>query len=221
MLKSISLNLMLISLITVSCTSQNNSSMMEKENALDVNIDNIPADELEIATLGGGCFWCVEAIYQNVEGVYAVVSGYSGGTKETADYKTVCSGTTDHVEVVQVKFNPKVIGFADVLEIFWNTHNPTTPNRQGNDVGPQYRSAIFYHSDAQKEIAEKSIKEVASEVWDDPIVTEVIPFDTFYEAEDYHQDYYSNVGNRNPYCTIVITPKVKKFKKLFSDKLKQ
>lgn len=189
-------------------------------NQLNVN-DPIPADQLELATLGGGCFWCVEAVYQDVEGIYSVESGYSGGTKETADYKKVSAGMTDHAEVVQVKFNPQVISYADVLEIFWNTHDPTTLNRQGNDVGTQYRSVIFYHSDEQKQIAEQSKKEVAPQVWDKPIVTQIAPFKAFYAAEDYHQDYYNNVGDRNPYCTYIITPKVQKMKKLFGDKLKK
>ena len=177
-------------------------------------------EQLETATLGGGCFWCVEAVYQEVEGVESVVSGYSGGREETADYKTVCSGTTDHAEVIQLKFDPSVISYAEILEIFWSTHNPTTPNRQGNDVGPQYRSVIFYHSEAQRQTAEQSKAEVAADLWDDPIVTEISPFEAFYTAEDYHQDYYQNVGNRNPYCTFVITPKMKKFRKQFSSKLK-
>lgn len=186
-----------------------------------MNTDNIPADQLELATLGGGCFWCTEAVYQNVEGVYAVESGYSGGTKENADYKKVSTGQTKHAEVIQVKFNPQVVSFEEVLEIFWSTHDPTTLNRQGNDVGPQYRSVIFYHDDRQKAIAEQSKKEVATKVWNDPIVTEIAPFEAFYVAEEYHQDYYKNVGDRNPYCTYIITPKVNKLKKLFSDKLKK
>lgn len=182
--------------------------------------DTTPTEGLETATLGGGCFWCVEAIYQDVKGIYSVVSGYSGGTPETADYKTVCSGATDHAEVVQVRFDPKVISFAEILEIFWSTHNPTTLNRQGNDVGPQYRSVIFYHNVEQKRIALQSKAEVAPKIWDDPIVTEISPFTGFYPAEDYHQDYYNNVGDRNPYCTFVITPKVSKFRKQFAEKLK-
>lgn len=210
--------LSLFSLPVLSCGAQNSSDM--KKNP-DMNTDNIPTDQLEVATLGGGCFWCVEAIYQNVDGVYAVESGYSGGSAETADYKTVCTGTTRHAEVVQVKFNPQVISFSEVLEIFFSTHDPTTPNRQGADVGPQYRSVIFYHSDEQKAAAEKAKAEYAPQIWPDPVVTEISPFETFYAAEDYHQNYYENVGNRNPYCTFVITPKVKKLKKLFGDKLKE
>jgi methionine-S-sulfoxide reductase len=133
----------------------------------------------------------------------------------------VGSGTTKHAEVVQIKFNPQLISFSEILEVFWNVHDPTTLNRQGNDVGPQYRSAIFYHNEKQKAEAEKSIRETAAEIWEKPIVTEVAPFEAYYPAEDYHQDYYNLVGDRNPYCTIVITPKVQKFKKLFPDKVKE
>lgn len=209
-------------LFFLSCIYEHQDTMRnENRKNSDMSLDSIPAENLETATLGGGCFWCVEAVFQEVEGIHKVVSGYSGGTAETANYKAVCSGATDHAEVVQVHFNPQVISFADLLEIFWSTHDPTTPNRQGNDVGPQYRSVIFYHSDHQREVAEQSKSEVAPRIWDDPIVTEISPFESFYEAEDYHQDYYQNVGNRNPYCTFVITPKVKKLRKLFSDKLKK
>mgnify|MGYP000013170021 CR=1 FL=1 len=189
---------------------------------MDTNNNNLTnTNSTELATLGGGCFWCVEAVYQNIEGVLKVESGYSGGTKETADYKKVSSGSTNHVEVIQVTFNPNVISYTEILELFWSAHDPTTPNRQGNDVGPQYRSAIFYHGDEQKRIAEQSKKETATQVWNKPIVTEIVPFEAFYVAEDYHQDYYNSVGDRNPYCTFVITPKVQKIKKMFSSKLKK
>lgn len=174
----------------------------------------------QLATLGGGCFWCTEAVFQEVEGVHSVTSGYSGGSAETADYKTVCSGTTRHAEVVQVEFDPQVISYADILEIFWATHDPTTPNRQGNDVGPQYRSVIFYHDEEQKKTAERSKAEAAPQLWGRPIVTEISPFEALFPAEEYHQNYFKNVGNRNPYCTFVITPKVQKFRKNFKDKLK-
>ena len=187
----------------------------------DMKTENISAADKEVITLGGGCFWCVEAIYQEVEGVYSVESGYSGGAEADANYKAVCSGMTGHAEVVQVTFNPKVIPLEDILRIFWSTHDPTTLNRQGGDVGPQYRSAIFYRNDTQKAIAEKSINEVASALWDDPIVTTLEPFLEYYPAEDYHQNYYTLVGNRNSYCTFVITPKVSKFRKEFADKLKK
>lgn len=187
----------------------------------DMKTENIATADKEVITLAGGCFWCVEAIYQEVEGVYSVVSGYSGGSEADANYKAVCSGMTGHAEAVQVTFNPKVISLEDILRIFWSTHDPTTLNRQGADVGPQYRSTIFYANAQQKAIAEKSIKEVASTLWDNPIVTTLEQFVDFYPAEDYHQDYYNLVGNRNSYCTFVITPKVTKFRKEFADKLKK
>ena len=183
-------------------------------------MNNKPNNLTQMATLGGGCFWCTEAVFQEVQGVISVTSGYSGGTPETADYKLVCSGTTRHAEVVQVEFDPAVISYEDILEIFWATHDPTTLNRQGNDVGPQYRSVIFYHSEEQKAAAERSKTTVAPKIWDRPIVTEISPFEEFFTAEEYHQEYYLNVGNRNPYCTFVITPKVQKFRKNFKDKLK-
>ena len=187
---------------------QNQAMMMQNEN-------------YEVATLGGGCFWCVEAIYQEVDGIISVVSGYSGGRAETANYESVCSGTTMHAEVTQITFDTNKISFAEILEIFWSTHDPTTLNRQGNDVGPQYRSVVFYHNEEQKAIAKKSAKEVATQIWDDQIVTEISPFDKFYKAEDYHQDYFIRVGNRNPYCTFIISPKVNKFRKNFKEKLKK
>lgn len=177
-------------------------------------------NQFALATLGGGCFWCVEAIFEQVEGVHHVMSGYSGGDKATADYKTVCSGTTKHAEVVQVSFDPEVIIYREILEIFFTTHDPTTPNRQGNDVGPQYRSVVFYHDEAQKAVVEEVKANYAPQVWDAPIVTEIAPFEDFFPAEDYHHGYYSKVGERNPYCTFVITPKVSKFRKLFSHKMK-
>ena len=177
------------------------------------------SNQLALATLGGGCFWCVEAIFEQVEGVHAVMSGYSGGDKATADYKTVCSGTTKHAEVVQVSFDPSVTSYQEILEIFFTTHDPTTPNRQGNDVGPQYRSVVFYHDEAQKATVEAVKADYAPQVWDAPIVTEIAPFEEFFPAEAYHHGYYGKVGERNPYCTFVITPKVSKFRKLFSHKM--
>lgn len=176
--------------------------------------------DYEIATLGGGCFWCTEAVYEKIEGVKKVVSGYSGGSKVDAVYEKVASGRTQHAEVIQITFDPNVLDYAEILEIFWVAHDPTTLNRQGNDVGPQYRSVIFYHSEEQRAKAEKSIKEVAPTIWDSEIVTQLEAFEAFFEAEDYHQDYYDKVGARNPYCTFVITPKLKKIDKIFSDKLK-
>lgn len=177
-------------------------------------------NQLQTATIGGGCFWCTEAIFEQVQGVESVVSGYSGGTKETADYKTVCSGTTQHAEVIQVHFDPKEISYGEILEIFFATHDPTTLNRQGNDRGPQYRSVIFYHNEEQQKIAEVKKQDFAPTLWDDPIVTEVSAFDTFYAAENYHQGYYESTGDRNPYCSFVITPKVSKFRKQFAHRLK-
>lgn len=161
------------------------------------------------ATLGGGCFWCLEALYQRVPGVQQVVSGYAGGHVANPTYKEVCSGTTGHAEVVQVTFDPGTISFAEVLAWFWEAHDPTTLNRQGNDVGPQYRSIILYHDEAQKEVAEAS-RTAAGEHFSDPIVTEIVPLETFYPAEDYHQDYFANNPNQ-PYCRVVIAPKVRKF----------
>lgn len=177
--------------------------------------------QLETATLGGGCFWCVEAVYQDVKGVERVVSGYAGGHVENPTYQQVCTGRTGHAEVAQITFDPDVISYEEILYIFWRVHDPTTLNRQGNDVGPQYRSAIFYHNEKQKETAERSLAEAeAAKVWPNPIVTEIAPLDTFYEAEDYHQNYYRN-NPYQPYCLYVIDPKVRKFRKSFQERLKE
>jgi peptide-methionine (S)-S-oxide reductase len=179
------------------------------------------ADHLEVATFGGGCFWCVEAIYQDVIGVHKVVSGYMGGTVENPTYKQVCTGTTGHAEVLQITFDPGEISYEDLLTIFWHTHDPTTLNRQGNDAGTQYRSVIFYHSEQQKGIAEKSKKETdVSKLWPNPIVTEISPAPVFYPAEEYHQNYFKE-NPYQPYCMMVIHPKVQKFRKSFQEKLKQ
>jgi peptide-methionine (S)-S-oxide reductase len=175
----------------------------------------------EIATLAGGCFWCLEAAFSDLRGVERVQSGYAGGHVPNPTYEHVCSGDTGHAEVVQVTFDPAVISFSDLLHVFFTIHDPTTMNRQGNDVGTQYRSAIYYHSPAQKAEAERVIARLtADQVYDDPFVTEVKPFDTFYPAEEYHKDYY----RRNPnqaYCRAVIAPKVAKVRKLYLDRLKQ
>ena len=174
---------------------------------------------LETATLGGGCFWCVEAIFQDLQGVHEVISGYSGGVAEKPTYQQVCSGTTGHAEVVQITFEPEVISYEDVLYIFWRTHDPTTLHRQGADVGTQYRSVIFYHSAEQKRVAQKSREETdVSGLWRNPIVTEIEPVGAFYPAEAYHQNYY-RLNPYQPYCQAVIDPKVQKFKKAFRDKL--
>ena len=175
---------------------------------------------LETATLAAGCFWCVEAVFDDLKGVDEVVSGYSGGHKANPTYQEVCSETTGHAEVVQIKFDPEVISYKEILQVFFIVHDPTTLNRQGNDIGSSYRSAIFYHSDEQRKIAEEVIKEVeAEEVYDDPIVTEVTRFSEFYPAENYHQEYFANNPNQ-PYCAAVVAPKVAKFRKKFVDRLK-
>ena len=172
-------------------------------------------------TLGAGCFWCVEAVFKRVDGVTNVVSGYSGGRRDEASYRIVSTGQTNHAEVVQVTFDPDVISFDAILQIFWRTHDPTTLNRQGADVGPQYRSVIFYHDDFQRERAEYFKKKLdESGIFDNPIVTEITPLEAFYEAEEYHQDYFENNPDQG-YCQIVIRPKIDKFKKLFEEKLRE
>lgn len=164
----------------------------------------------ELATLAGGCFWCTEAIFRRLKGVISIKPGYSGGNVPNPTYEEVCSGTTGHAEAIQIEFDPKAIPFEKILDVFWNTHDPTTKDRQGNDVGPQYRSVIFYHNEEQKIAAEKSKKELASaKVYKDPIVTEIVPYKKFYEAEDYHQNYFENHKNAL-YCSLVIGPKIKK-----------
>lgn len=170
-----------------------------------------------VATLAGGCFWCLEAVYDELKGVSRVVSGYAGGDVPNPNYKQVCSGTTGHAEVVKIEYDPEVISYRDLLEIFFTIHDPTTLNRQGADVGTQYRSAIFYHDEEQRSIAEEIIAELEdANAYANPIVTEVAPLDTFYAAEDYHQDYYKNNPNQG-YCMVVIAPKLAKFRKKFAD----
>jgi peptide-methionine (S)-S-oxide reductase len=175
----------------------------------------------EVTTLAGGCFWCLEAVYDELNGVEDVVSGYSGGKTPYPSYEMVCTGTTGHAEVVQLTFNPKIISFKEILEVFFTIHDPTTLNRQGPDVGTQYRSAIFYHTPEQRITAEEVIADLSgAHVWDAPIVTELKPFEKFYPAEDYHQEYFK----RNPgqaYCRVVISPKVAKFRKRFLEKLRK
>jgi len=175
----------------------------------------------EIATLAGGCFWCLEAVFKDLRGVDSVVSGYAGGNVVNPTYNQVCSGTTGHAEVVQVSFDPRVVTFREILEVFFTIHDPTTLNRQGADAGTQYRSAIFYHSPEQREVAVQVIAELTAEhLWRDPVVTEVTPLTEFYAAEDYHQDYFER-NPYQPYCTAVVAPKVAKFRKKFLDKLKK
>ncbi|GAB4331693.1 MAG: peptide-methionine (S)-S-oxide reductase MsrA [Flammeovirgaceae bacterium] len=178
-------------------------------------------NNLELATFGGGCFWCVEAVFQRLNGVEKVVSGYSGGKIPNPTYEQVCTGTTGHAEVCQISYNPQVVSFEELLEVFWKTHDPTTLNRQGNDVGTQYRSVIFYHNDQQKTLAEKYKKKLEeSGVFSKPIVTEISPMKVFYSAEKYHQNYF-NTNPRQPYCMYVVQPKVEKFKQVFSNKIKR
>ena len=175
----------------------------------------------EKATFGSGCFWCTEAIFENLKGVHSVESGYAGGHVLNPTYEEVCTGTTGHAEVTQITYDPSIITYDELLEVFWKTHDPTTLNRQGNDVGTQYRSVIFYHNDEQKQLAEKYKSELdKSGAWENPIVTEISPLTNYFPAENYHQDYYNNNPNQG-YCAFVIAPKLEKFKKVFKDKLKK
>ncbi|MCB0731231.1 MAG: peptide-methionine (S)-S-oxide reductase MsrA [Ignavibacteriae bacterium] len=194
----------------------NNFYSQVSDKGMKMNTDN----KYEVATFGNGCFWCTEAIFEKLNGVISAVSGYSGGHKENPTYKEVCTGETGHAEVLQITYDPKIISFEELLEVFWKTHDPTTLNRQGNDVGTQYRSAIFYHNEEQKKLAaDYKAKLTKAEIFEDPIVTEITKFDKFYPAENYHQDYYEQ-NKSQPYCSLVITPKVEKFKKIFKDKLR-
>ncbi len=178
-------------------------------------------DGLQLATLAGGCFWCLEAVYNELRGVESVVSGYAGGEDPNPTYEAVCSETTGHAEVVQIAFDPGVVSFRELLEVFFTIHDPTTLNRQGNDVGTQYRSAIFFHDEEQRLISEDVIEEMTvAGLWDDPIVTEVTALDAFYEAEEYHQRYFEK-NPFQPYCFVVVRPKVSKFRKKFVSKLKK
>jgi len=178
-------------------------------------------NKLDTITLGAGCFWCVETIFEQLKGVQSVQSGYSGGIAENPTYKDVCTGETGHAEVCQIVFDPLIIPFEEILEVFWSIHDPTTMNRQGADVGTQYRSVIFYHTDEQRRIAEASKKKWnESGIFTNQIVTEIQPFSKFYNAEDYHQDYY-NLNQSAPYCSFIISPKVEKFRKSFKEYLKK
>ena len=200
----------MITIFTLSSYCQNKTTKREMENS-----------KYETITLGAGCFWCVEAIYDRVNGVISVTSGYSGGSVENPTYKEVCTGVTGHAEVVQVVYDPSIIPFAKILEIYFKTHDPTTQDRQGADVGTQYRSVIFYHTEEQRKVAHE-VKDLLdkSGIWKDHIITAIEPFKNFYKAENYHQDYFENNG-KQPYCQMVIHPKVDKFEKLFKDYLKK
>ena len=177
--------------------------------------------QIELATFGNGCFWCTEAVFQQINGVIKVTSGYSGGTMENPDYKTVCSGTTGHAECLQIEFDADIVGYDQLLEVFWKTHDPTTLNRQGNDIGTQYRSIIFYHNNNQHSIATAYKEQLQqSGVYASPIVTEIEPIKIFYPAELYHQNYFNINGEQVPYCQFVVRPKIEKFKKQFTSLLK-
>lgn len=203
----------MVGLVSCSSVAQNENPDME-----------IPSDvNVEYATLGAGCFWCIEAVFQDLKGVYLVESGYMGGHVKNPTYREVCNGTTGHAEVARISYDPNVISYETLLEVFWATHDPTTLNRQGNDVGPQYRSAIFYYNADQKAAAEKSKMEIAPKIWSNPIVTEITEVSKFYVAEDYHQNYFNDNPNAG-YCRVIINPKVKKarqeFQHLLKDELK-
>lgn len=178
------------------------------------------SNEHEVATFGGGCFWCLDAVYRQLRGVEKVVSGYAGGTRPNPSYKEVCGGNTGHAEVVQITYDPSVISYRDLLDVFFTIHDPTTKDRQGGDIGPQYRSIVLTHSDEQARMAREAIADFTAEhLYDDPIVTEIEPLTTFYPAEQYHQDYFAN-NSRQPYCAAVIAPKVAKFRRKFMEKMR-
>ncbi len=211
---------MLTIVVLSSCAqTQNNKNMntaKEKTSASAVDKKG-----LSVATFGAGCFWCVEAQFQMLDGVEKVESGFSGGTVKNPSYKEVCTGTTGHAEVCNIYYDPKKVSYEELLAAFWQAHDPTQLNRQGNDVGTQYRSVIFYHDADQKKLAEEYKKKLNDEkVFDNPVVTEISPFTAFYKAEDYHQNYYNENGEQ-PYCSFVIRPKVEKFRKVFKDKLRK
>lgn len=206
---------LILLLAGVSCGQRKNSA-----NATTMDNQATEKTNLTLATFGNGCFWCTEAIFQQLKGVSKVVSGYAGGKVKNPTYKEVCSGLTGHAEVIQLTYDSSVITFTELLEVFWQTHDPTTLNRQGADVGTQYRSVVFYHTDEQRQIAEVYRKKLdESGAFDAPIVTEISPLTEYYPAEDYHQNYYNLNGNA-PYCSYVIQPKIDKFKKVFKTKLK-
>ncbi|WP_076781306.1 peptide-methionine (S)-S-oxide reductase MsrA [Epilithonimonas bovis] len=202
--------LIILSFILISCNGQDKKVKPLTNQTMDNN-------HLEHATIAGGCFWCVESCFHMLKGVSSVTSGYSGGHKDNPTYEEVCTGTTGHAEVVEITFDPKIISYKQLLEVFWFLHNPTTLNRQGNDVGTQYRSAIFYHSEKQKLEAEESMKaSEAKQEWNGKYVTEIVPFQKFWPAEAYHQGYY-NANPNQPYCSAVVGPKIQKFKKHFGE----
>jgi peptide-methionine (S)-S-oxide reductase len=214
-MRGIILSIIMSSLWLSACL-QPTSKISDMNTDMNINANN---SNLQTATFGAGCFWCVEAVFQELKGVQDVQSGFSGGQVKNPAYREVVNGTTGHAEVCNIIFDPSIIGYDELLEVFWTTHDPTTLNRQGNDVGTQYRSAIFYHDDNQKLLAEKSKNEIAPQIWDEAIVTEITAFDAFYPADEYHDDYFKLNPNQG-YCRVVIAPKVAKFKKKFEHKLK-
>jgi peptide-methionine (S)-S-oxide reductase len=206
---------LMISIVGSSCGQK-----AKEEKVKTITVNEIKPG-MEIATFGSGCFWCTEAIFLNIDGVVKVESGYSGGKVKNPTYKEICSGLTGHAEVIQVTYDPNVVTYDELLEIFWQTHDPTTLNRQGADEGTQYRSVVFYHNEGQKTLAESYKKKLTeAKAFDNPIVTEISPYSTFYKAEDYHQNYY-NLNGSAPYFSFVIKPKLDKFRKVFKDKLKK
>jgi peptide-methionine (S)-S-oxide reductase len=208
-------NQLILLLLFASCGSQAQNVPAGDEQ---VKIDKKAT--MEKATFGSGCFWCSEAIFQQLKGVIKVESGYTGGHVKNPSYREVCNGNTGHAEAVQITYDPSVVSYDELLEVFWQTHDPTTLNRQGADQGTQYRSVVFYHNEEQKRLAEAYKQKLNEEkIWPDPIVTEITPASAFYKAEDYHQDYY-NLNSSQGYCQMVITPKLEKFRKIFKDKLK-
>jgi peptide-methionine (S)-S-oxide reductase len=203
-----------------SCSFMSKNLTSEQQSNKKIYKDSVMTTNVDTAIFAGGCFWCSEAMFEELKGVQSVESGYSGGTVANPSYEQVCTGTTGHAESIRIIYDPSVITYEDLLKIFFTTHDPTTLNRQGADAGTQYRSAIFYLNDKQKEASEKVKKEFAPTIWDDPIVTEITAYKNFYKAEDYHQNYYDQNPNQG-YCRVVITPKVKKFREEFKEKLKQ
>lgn len=205
-------------MVLMACNNNTNKTQQIQSTSMDNSINN--TNQLDTATFGNGCFWCTEAIFQDIKGVVKVTSGYSGGLVKNPTYKQICTGTTGHAEALQIVFNPAIVTYSELLQMFWYSHDPTTLNKQGNDVGTQYRSAVFYHNEQQKKEAEYYKNKLDDEkLFTNPIVTEITKFETFYPAEDYHQNYYKENGAQ-PYCMYIIRPKLEKFKKVFGDKMK-
>ena len=216
-MKILIISVIMLGVVFGSCAQTKHKPAAANANETKQTMQN---SNLSTATFGGGCFWCTEAIFQQLKGVESVASGYSGGKVNNPSYRDVCDGTTGHAEALQVQFDPAVISYEKLLQVFFTTHDPTTLNRQGADVGTQYRSVIFYHDEAQRVIAEQVKKAFAPTIWDDPIVTEITAYSKFYKAEDYHQNYF-NDNQEQGYCRIVINPKVQKFRKEYADWLKE